>query len=396
MATIKAVLKAEPRKTDNMHLVLIRITAERKTSYAGTGVYVKKDQFNPRGSLDKRDWIKKHPLRDNYNNAIYELISEANNLALDNRAATANTLKDLLQKKEERIDFLTFYAQELTRIEKESSTRTFEKYTNIYNRLKEYSKGSLPFEKITIDWLKKYEAHLLSKNKRNTVSKHLSFVKTIVRRAVSEGLVPFSDNPFHHFRLKTEKPQKDRLTKEELQRIIELDLPEGTRLHHSRTAFLLQFFLAGMRIGDMLQMKWEMLNGDRLEYRSQKTDTMLSVKIVPPAMALIEPYRKKKGYILPFIPDGTKADAIQPKVESMTALINRMLGQIAEKAKIEKKITTHVARHSFASLAWANSRDIKAVSQALGHTSVRMTESYLRELTGTEQDTLLDSAFEGF
>ncbi|GAB3822328.1 hypothetical protein GCM10028895_26520 [Pontibacter rugosus] len=106
--------------------------------------------------------------------------------------------------------------------------------------------------------------------------------------------------------------------------------------------------------------------------------------------------RKDKGYILPFLKEDLNPEKHQNRIESMTALINRMLREVATKAEIEKKITTHIARHSFASLAWANSRDIKAVSQALGHTSVRMTENYLRDLSGSEQDALLDTTFEGF
>jgi integrase/recombinase XerD len=395
MATVKAILKQEGRQ-DGYHLVMVRFIQNRKIAYVGTGVYIKPEHWNPKGSLDKCDWVKKDAMRETYNAAIESLIKEALSLALEHRAATAAQLKHLLQgEEEEKPDFIRFYALELERIKKDSTPRTHEKYTNIYDRLKAYA-GTLPFDKLTVDWLKKYEAHLLTVNKRNTVSKHLAFVKTIIRRAVAEGVMPYADNPFLSFRLKSEKPQKDRLTKEELQRIQDLDLPEGQRVHHARTAFLLQFFLAGMRIGDLLQMRWEMIEGDRLEYKSQKTNTHLSVKLVPAALKLIEPYRKDKGFVLPFVPEGLKPDAQQKRVESMTALINKMLSEIAKKAGIEKKITTHVARHSFASLAWANSRDIKAVSQALGHTSVTMTETYLRELSGSEQDSLLDTAFEGF
>jgi integrase/recombinase XerD len=394
MATVKAVLKEEPRK-DGTHLVMVRIIQDRKKVRVSTGVYISPAHWNPKGSLDKCDWVRKDPMRETYNAAIEGLIKEAISLALEHRHATAAQLKTMLQGREEKHDFLSFFLLELERIKKESTPRTHEKYSNIYERVKEYA-GVLPFDRITVDWLKKYEAHLLTVNKRNTVSKHLAFFKTILRRAVAEGLLGFADNPFHSFKLKTEKPSKARLTEEELKAIIDLELPEGKRIAHARTAFLLQFFLAGMRIGDLLQMRWEMVEGDRIQYRSQKTNTHLSVKLVPAALKLIEPYKKEKGFVLPFLPEGLTPEAQQKKVESMTALINRMLVEIAKKAKIEKKVTTHVARHSFASLAWANSRDIKAVSQALGHTSTKMTENYLRELTGTEQDSLLDTAFEDF
>lgn len=90
----------------------------------------------------------------------------------------------------------------------------------------------------------------------------------------------------------------------------------------------------------------------------------------------------------------SKSDSLIALKSKIRSLENRQL--LASFENADGKIATHIARHSFASLAWANSRDIKAVSQALGHTTVRMTENYLRELSGSEQDALLDTTFEGF
>ncbi|WP_161890318.1 site-specific integrase [Pontibacter russatus] len=129
-------------------------------------------------------------------------------------------------------------------------------------------------------------------------------------------------------------------------------------------------------------MRWEQVQGDRLEYRSQKTDTRLAIKLVPPALALIEPYRRKKGFILPFLLKGLSPEAQQREVESMTALINKLLGQIAARRASKRRSPCNMARHSFASLAWA--------------TPPKMTENCLRDLTGTKRDSLLEAAFEEF
>jgi integrase/recombinase XerD len=395
MATFKPILKPNER-ADKTHLVMLRITVDRKLAHLSTGIYLPKKDWNPKATLDKSNWVRtSNRMCEAYNTAIRDLLQEAQTLALsgDHDAAT---LKKLLTQGEDKPCFLKFFASELVRIKKESTPRTHEKYTNIYSRLSTYAGTSLPFEQITVAWVKKYESHLLEKNKRNTASKHLSFVKTIMLRAVAEGTVSYADNPFLHFKLKSEKPDKARLTKEELDRIIALDLPQDKRIHHARVAFLLQFFLAGMRIGDLLQMRWEMVRGSRIEYRSQKTNTPLAFEISPRAMELIEPFRKKRGYILPFIPEGLKEEAIQKKVESMTAIINKNLPAIAKLAEIDKKLTTHIARHTFASIAWARTRDLKAVSEALGHRKISMTENYLRGMLGAEFDDFLGKVFDDF
>ncbi|GAB3822326.1 hypothetical protein GCM10028895_26510 [Pontibacter rugosus] len=217
------------------------------------------------------------PLKNTFNTVLANKLLEAQALGLEHPQASAKELKAKLEGEQtEDLDFIGFYARELERIKADANPRTYAKYDYIYTRLKDYA-PVLPFASLTVEWVKQYEQHVLKTNKRNTASKHLSFVKTIVRRAVAEGLIPYADNPFLNYKLKGEKPQKAKLTKDELQRIMDLELPTDQRIHHARVAFLLQFFLAGMRIGDLLQLRWEMLHDDRLEYRSQKTGTLLSV-----------------------------------------------------------------------------------------------------------------------
>lgn len=75
-----------------------------------------------------------------------------------------------------------------------------------------------------------------------------------------------------------------------------------------------------------------------------------------------------------------------------SAQINEKLREIAKLAKIDKKISTHVSRHTFAKQAIKKGTNIQAVQDALGHSSIKQTQGYLADLNTDE----LDKAFDGF
>ncbi|GAB3822324.1 hypothetical protein GCM10028895_26500 [Pontibacter rugosus] len=60
MPTYRLLLR-DKRQTDDLYLVYLRITQHRKIAYVGTDVYIDKNHWNPKGTLDNRDWVKKHP-----------------------------------------------------------------------------------------------------------------------------------------------------------------------------------------------------------------------------------------------------------------------------------------------------------------------------------------------
>lgn len=386
MATIKAVLKSTERKTDRTHLVLFRLTVDRKAVYIGTAIYLPKKHWNPDGTLDKANWVTKaNPLHKEYNDSIKGEWLQLDRLQLDHPDLTAAQLKALHTKGVG--DLLTFFRAELEHIKQEVQPATYRAYHFALKQLEAYGMGTLDTA-----FLKRFEAHLLKEHKRNTVSRYLSTIKTLTKRAVEAGLIPYADNPFLHFVLKKGKVHKDRLTAEEVATLIELRAEGLTEL--ARRAFLVQFFLQGMRISDLLALRWEQVKGDRLEYKSQKTGTLLSVRIPAPALPLLG--TPGKGYIFPFLKEGLKGEALRRNQAVAKMQVNRELKTLATLAGIPKVLSSHVARHTFASLAWASSKDVRAVSQALGHTSLAMTQAYLRELTHAEQDALSEATYSGF
>ena len=138
---------------------------------------------------------------------------------------------------------------------------------------------------------------------------------------------------------------------------MELDLEQGTQIWHSRNIFLFSFYLAGMRISDVLNLRWNSIIDDRLFYKMSKNNKVDSIKIPEKAFEILETYRNQQRYATDLIfPDLKEVKRTKLKMEynstkSSIKRINKYLGQIATEAKIDKKITSHIARHSFGNIA---------------------------------------------
>jgi integrase/recombinase XerD len=398
MATVKAVLKKEGRK-DKTHLVLIRLTGAG-SAYLSTGVYVRENHFNPKGSLDKCDWIVKDPLRETYNAVIEEEIKKAKALNARHGNPTATQLKRLLTEKEESRDFLSFFKTELERREKlyqvgKASYSTFRKHTSTYNKLKEYA-PSIPFDRLTPAFLEKFRHHCLTAggNDPDTATKHLAVIRANVRQAMLFNLMPRERDPFFHVPVKYLKKQKTHLTLEELKRIRDAQLPKG-RVSHARDLFMLQFYCHGARVGSMLQLRRENIQGDRIRYKDDKTDKHYSILIGPEIQRILDRYEGE--FVLPFLTEVYRDEKKKRvEVEKATSVANKALKKVCTFAKVDKKVTTHTARHTFTSLAVKGDVSPAAVQAMLGHSSLRQTQAYMDEFREGELDRHAASVYGGF
>jgi integrase len=176
-----------------------------------------------------------------------------------------------------------------------------------------------------------------------------------------------------------------------------LDLEVGSLLWHVKNAFLFSFYNAGIRISDILLMKWDNIQDGRLIYKMFKTTKPHSLNLLDKPLSILEFYKgKSETYIFPFLSDRydySDSMFLHNQIVAKTALINKYLKQIAKKAKISKKITTHTARHSFADIARQKTDNIYNLSKTLGHSSLKVTEAYLASFDEKAVDETLDSMF---
>jgi site-specific recombinase XerD len=81
-------------------------------------------------------------------------------------------------------------------------------------------------------------------------------------------------------------------------------------------------------------------------------------------------------------------------VNSKNSLLNKYLNILANMAGITKKVSMHIARHSFANIARQKKANVYDISKALGHSSLKITETYLSKFDTTSQDATMKQVFE--
>ena len=212
------------------------------------------------------------------------------------------------------------------------------------------------------------------------------------------------------------KTIKDKLDIEEIKKIESLELTEGSLIWNCRNYFLFSFYCAGIRVGDLIQLRWENITPDsRICYEMGKNHKARDLKLVSQARSILMHYYKEDAkpsdYIFPMLDSNAmwaKATTQEEKdvmraelkkvlfsqISAKTALINKELKKIAALAGIDKKISFHVSRHSFAKVAKQKGVDNSKVKELLAHSSLKITEGYMGNFDTAENDKALENIFE--
>jgi integrase len=436
MGTTYALVLRPPRQKDNLCPVHLRLTSDRLPTYkAVPDVALSPKHWNEGGTLEKMNWVRKtHPSADRYNEELRKVMRKVQKLLDDNPTWSAQQLRAGLDGNSAD-DFLAYMRLDVERRRTAGHPRTAEKFFGIHNKLQSFRLGiphpkgrgalakepaelqakraalTLPFGHLTARLIRDYEQYLATLgNLDSTIQKELSFVKTVVLRAIDEDKLPLEKNPFRRLKLREGKSRvKAKLSDAEVS-ALEALTPEQLTAGQlaARDTWLLQYYLLGSRIGDALTLRWRDVRPSEIEFTEHKTgkqkitprheglDAVLARYPAGSADAFVLPYLKDNAHYAQFPAGLTWAELARlptyrqkwlellPRVESATTTINNNLKAVARLAGIDKNLTTHTARHSFADrgrrlgIATADMRDM------LNHHSISQTEGYYGELERSE------------
>jgi integrase len=403
MATFNIELNNKSVQGGNECSLMLRITVNRKHIRLKLMYSVTDSQFNPNGKASMKYIRSSHPDHAIINSYLSDKILLAKDvvakLEKEGKSVTPAIIRaKILQPITS--DLFVFGETIKSELLNQGNAGNFKKYRTIINSLKEFvSKSELYFDEIDSDFLSRYQSFLKKEeNKQTTIHGYVGRIRSLFNRAIQRGVLEPGLTPFTNYKIKQGKVVKDRLTSDEIIKIEELTLKEGSLIWHVKNTFMFAFYNAGIRISDILLMKWDNIQGGRLVYTMYKTDKLHSVNLKEKPLAILDSYRQKGDtFIFPFLSD--RYDYSDPmflhnQIVSKTALVNKYLKQIAIKAKISKNITTHTARHSFADLARQKTDNIYNLSKTLGHSSIKVTEAYLASFDQQAVDDTMDSMFD--
>ena len=323
-----------------------------------------------------------------------QMITHYHRLSEANEVVTAAMVRDAFLGTDVKSNtLLTVFEEFNDRQEKligiDLAQSTFNKYDLTYRRLKEFLKVKMRKNDIMLslvdrNFVMDFEAWLKTEYKLDTNSseKLMRIFKRITTMCFKNGQMP--KDPFCDHKLKKVKKDRGYLTKSELEKIIEFK-PDSKRLEKVRDIFLFCCF-TGFDYSTTAALTDKNLIADDdgslwVETHRVKTGIASKVKLLDIPLSIIKKYELKRdgNYLLPVMSN---------------AKYNLYLKEIASICEIEKNVTSHLARHTFATtVTYANGVSIESISKMLGHTKISTTQIYARIVDKTisdEMDKLAD------
>ncbi len=261
---------------------------------------------------------------------------------------------------------------------KEFAEGTAERYRTAKSHLEQYlqkelRKKDIPINQVDYAFISGFEYYLKTQRKcsHNTAIKYVVNFKKIIRIAYANGWI--SKDPFANWKARLKIVEREFLTSEELQTLMDTTF-FVERLEHVRDVFVFCCF-TGLAYADAKKLTHDDfvvgIDGELwINTKRTKTKTKSNIPVLPTAMMILEKYENSpllvNGKVLPVLTNQK---------------MNAYLKEIADLSGIKKKLTTHLARHTFATtVTLSNGVSIESVSKMLGHKSVRTTQHYAKIL----------------
>ena len=328
-------------------------------------------------------------------------------------------IQGLLHRRQNHNVSLLSYCRTITEsLYAEGRIRSWKKYRMMYGKLErflsDYTESrthDIPLRKVNRTFIQDFDTYLRSSSLHpNSVNVNMSVLQTIINRAFFvDDAIPGKTTPFHGYSFRQLKSYKAVLRPEEIENLRTLSLKANPELWNARNVFLFSYYCAGIRVGDILKLKWSNVTSDnRLFYIMSKNLKYRDLALVKPARDILSAYkRQKEGFIFPFL-NPVAAYSLYPEriltpcqklelsndISNASKRINRALGKICNMAGIDKHVTMHVSRHSFANLAREKGVMSAEIKDLLAHSNLKTTELYMGEFDRQRSDDILHNLFE--
>ena len=287
---------------------------------------------------------------------------------LQNKQLTAKLLKQEYNNPSLDIDFIKWMENEIKIRKNEVSDRRTIKYNTVFNKIKMFA-PELKFSEIDHFWIEAFRGWLkkIRKNDINTVSSNLSVIKSFTNRAIKKGLIKI--DPFADIRIGRTITDRVFCTEQELKSLWNLYTNDQfAGIEHLKPVlrhFLFMCF-TGIRISDFVALEHDNMVSSTLFFYPIKTrrqkKQVVRIPLCTRALKLIAD-------------EGTTEGSLFHPVSEQR--MNKNLKELAAIAGINKPLTNHCGRHTFASLFIEKTSDVATLQKLLGHSRIEETMIYV-------------------
>ncbi|TMM53125.1 site-specific integrase [Maribacter algarum] len=360
--------------------IYLRITVSGKRSEISAKRKVKVDDWNCASGRAKNSKPSNRELNKYLEDLRARLYRIQGKYEADGRSYTSQMIKNSFQGKSSRhktlLNIYEGHNKEISEIVgREFSSGAYQRHLRTLRHLKafidkEYGQEDVYVKEVDLKFINRFEHYLKTNLKacgQNTVTKYVTNLKKIMRICYANDWI--SKDPFYHWKAKWKKVERDILNERELKILMETELPLQ-RLEQVRDIFIFCCF-TGLSYIDVEKLSDNhiVLNikGEKwIKINRSKTDTKSSVPLLPIAEKILQKYSATLD---------NNQNKLLPVISNQK--LNTYLKEIAAICNIEKKLTFHLSRHTFATtVTLANGVPIESVSKMLGHSSLKTTQIY--------------------
>lgn len=380
--TLHFYAKSTKMNADGKLPIYVRLTVNGQRLEFSSKKFIEKSKWSPemtkmKGQSEEARSVNSYleMIRSKVLGAELELLHKNEDITIENFQAI------LLDKNKANRMLVSIFQDHNNKMKellgKQYAPGTLQRFEVTLNHLKnflnwKYKVTDIRIDKIDFAFITDFEFYLRSiKNcANNTAVKYVRNFRKIINICLNNDWI--EKNPFSKYEGKVYEVDKEFLTEEEINKIYNKTIT-NTRLDQVRDIFIFCCF-TGLAYIDVQQLRKDHLgigiDGNKWIFKNrQKTDTRSKIPLLPVAEELIEKYATH--------PKCNNEDRLLPVLSNQK--MNSYLKEIGDICGIQKEITFHMARHTFAtSVTLSNGVPIESVSKMLGHKSLRTTQHYAK------------------
>ncbi len=399
MAVNKIVLKKDKRQ-DGTYPLTIRVTKSRKSTYIYLEHSIKESDWDAAGQRVK----KSHPNSTRLNHFLVKKLAEVNEHSLelesDKEQVSAAAVKEKVKPKVGN----TFFPQADLYLKTLKDAGKYNRWTPDKSRLerfKQFLKHDYAFQDITVQLLERFKSYVMyglpKKQSERSALNHLVVIRSVFSQAIAAKVIDERHYPFGKGKISIKFPDSSKigLIAEDIIRLEQVEL-EG-KADHARNVWLFSYYFAGMRISDVLRLRWPDFQSHRLYYTMGKNKKGGSLKVPDKALAILEKYKALRenadDLVFPELRGVDLEDRFvtERTIGFKTSALDKVLkNDVAPAAGIDKILTMHISRHTFAQLA-GNKIDIRRLQELYRHSDIATTIGYQSNFNHEDADNALDT-----
>jgi integrase len=251
-------------------------------------------------------------------------------------------------------------------------------------------KPNIIFADVTPEFLRQYENWMIQNKKSvTTIGIYLRSLRTIFNNAIADGIITSDLYPFG--KRKSEIPignnVKKALSLADISSLYNYRTVAGTIPDMAKDYWMFIYFCNGINVKDMCLLKYKNIQGDVLVFdraksiRTKRKSHPIRVPLLDEALDIIKKWGNKnissETYLFPVLNENLSPERERQLIKQLNDVINANMKTIAKSVGLNEVVTTYAARHSFATILQRSGASTEFISEALGHSNVKTTQSYL-------------------